>query len=112
MITAALEQGQAENVIIIDLAGKTIIADHMVIATGQPQRHLRALAENLIRKIKEAGFGTPGVEGRVQCDWVLLDAGDVIVQLFRPEIRSFYNLEKMWSAPPPKKTGRGAVLHA
>ena len=111
MITAALEQGQAENVIIIDLAGKTTIADHMVIATGQPQRHVGALAENLIRKIKEAGFGTPGVEGRAQCDWVLLDAGDVIVQLFRPEIRSFYNLEKMWSSPP-KETGRGAALHA
>ena len=73
----------------------------MVIATGRSHRQVGALAENLIRKIKAAKFGTPGVEGRAQGDWVLLDAGDVIVHLFRPEVRAFYNLEKMWTAALP-----------
>ncbi len=73
----------------------------MVIATGRSHRQVGALAENLIRKIKTAKFGTPGVEGRAQGDWVLLDAGDVIVHLFRPEIRAFYNLEKMWAVDLP-----------
>ncbi len=111
-ITGELEAGQAEDVIVIDLAGRTTIADYMVIATGRPQRHVNALAENLIRKIKQAGFGTPGVEGRVQRDWVLLDAGDVIVHLFRPEIRAFYNLEKLWSAMLAKEADESAALHA
>ncbi len=99
-INATLEEGKAEDVIVIDLAGKTTMADYMVIATGSSQRQINALADNLIRNIKHAGFGTPGVEGRVQSDWVLLDAGDVIVHLFRPEIRTLYNLEKMWMAAP------------
>ena len=97
-INATLEEGKAEDVIIIDLAGKTTMADYMVIATGPSQRQINALADNLTRTIKRGGFGTPGVEGRVQGDWVLLDAGDVIVHLFRPQIRRFYNLEKMWMA--------------
>ncbi len=97
-INATLEEGKAEDVIVIDLAGKTTMADYMIIATGTSKRQINALAGNLIRNIKRAGFGTPGVEGRVQGDWVLLDAGDVIVHLFRPQIRTFYNLEKMWMA--------------
>ena len=97
-INATLEEGKAEDVIVIDLAGKTTMADYMIIATGTSKRQINALAGNLIRNIKRAGFGTPGVEGRVQSDWVLLDAGDVIVHLFRPQIRTFYNLEKMWMA--------------
>ncbi len=97
-INATLEEGKAEDVIVIDLAGKTTMADYMIIATGTSKRQINALAGNLIRNIKRAGFGTPGVEGRVQSDWVLLDAGDVIVHLFRPHIRTFYNLEKMWMA--------------
>ncbi len=92
---------------MIDLAGKTTIADYMVVATGNPRRHVTALAENLVRKIKAAGFGAPGVEGRARSEWILIDAGDVIVHVFRPEVRSFYNLEKMWSAPAPKRK-RGA----
>ena len=99
-INATLEEGKAEDVVVIDLAGKTTMADYMVIATGLSQRQINALADNLIRNIKHAGFGSPGVEGRVQSDWVLLDAGDVIVHLFRPEIRTLYNLEKMWMAAP------------
>ncbi len=97
---------------MIDLAGMTTIADYMVIATGNPRRHVNALAENLVRKIKSAGFGPPGVEGRAQSEWILIDAGDVIVHVFRPDVRAFYNLEKMWSRPPPKGARRGNALHA
>ena len=111
MINARLGDGQAEDVIVIDLAGKTTIADYMVIATGRSQRQISALTDNLIQNIKQAGFGTPGVEGRVQCDWVLLDAGDVIVHLFRPEVRATYNLEKMWAVALPDAEN-GAVLRA
>ena len=106
MVNAILEEGKAEDAVVIDLAGKTTIADYMVIASGRSQRQINALADNLIENIKHAGFGTPGVEGRVQCDWVLLDAGDVIVHLFRPEVRANYNLEKMWGmALPEAETG-------
>ena len=90
-----------EDVIVVALEGKSTIADYMVIATGRSHRQVGALAENLIRKIKTAKFGTPGVEGRPRGDWVLLDAGDVIVHLFRPEVRAFYNLEKMWAVELP-----------
>ncbi len=110
-VNTVLEDGQAGDIAVIELAGKTTIADYMVVATGNPRRHLNALADNLIRKLKEDGYGTPGVEGRVNCDWVLVDAGDVIVHLFRPDIRAFYNLEKMWSAPPSKEK-RGDAMTA
>ena len=101
LVESTLEDGKAEDVIVIALEGKSTIADHMVIATGRSQRQVGALAENLIRKIKAAKFGTPGIEGRTLGDWVLLDAGDVIVHLFRPEVRAFYNLEKMWAVDLP-----------
>ena len=101
LVEATLEDGKAEDVIVVALEGKSTIADYMVIATGRSHRQVGALAENLIRKIKAARFGTPGVEGRTQGDWVLLDAGDVIVHLFRPEVRAFYNLEKMWAVELP-----------
>ena len=81
----------------IDLAGKTAFADSMVIATGRSQRHVGALADHLLRQLKEAGIGRCKVEGMPNCDWVLIDAGDVIVHIFRPEVRDFYKLEKMWS---------------
>ena len=110
-VNAVLEDGQAGDIAVIDLAGKTTIADYMVVATGNPRRHVNALADNLIRKLKEAGYGTPGIEGRVHCDWVLVDAGDVIIHLFRPNVRAFYNLEKMWSVPPSKEKQSDA-LHA
>lgn len=82
----------------IDLAGKTDIADHMLIASGRSARHVSAIADHLVEKLKDAGHGRPRVEGAAAADWVLVDAGDVIVHLFRPEVRDFYNLEKMWTA--------------
>lgn len=95
----SLDNDKAEDVVVIDLAGKTEIADYMVVATGQSSRQVGAMATHLNQKIKELGIKDVHVEGESQCDWVLLDAGDVIVHLFRPEVRDFYGLEKMWSVP-------------
>ena len=100
LINATLEDGKAEDVIVMDVADKTTIADFMVIASGRSQRQIAALTEKIIVKLKHTGFGTPGVEGRARADWVLIDAGDVIVHLFRPEIRAFYSLEKLWAVAP------------
>jgi ribosome-associated protein len=96
-----LDAAKAEDVAVIDLRGKTSIGDQMVIASGRSQRHVGAVADNLIKKLKDEGFGRARVEGIPQCDWVLIDTGDVIVHIFRPEVREFYNLEKMWSADRP-----------
>lgn len=109
LVVAILDDGKAQDVFVIDLAGKSSMADYMVVATGGSARHINALAEMLIRGLKTAKFGTPGVEGKTQGDWVLLDAGDVILHLFRPEVRAFYNLEKMWEAALPDD-GQIAVL--
>ena len=100
LVESSLGDDKAQDVVVIDLAGKTTIADAMVIATGTSQRHVGAIAENLWERLKRAGLGAISVEGGRNCDWVLLDAGDVIVHVFRPEIRAFYNLEKLWSMPP------------
>ncbi|NQV21958.1 MAG: ribosome silencing factor [Rhodospirillales bacterium] len=81
----------------IDLHGKTLFADNMVIATGRSARHIGSIASHLVEKVKKAGGGPCHVEGLAQGDWVLVDVGDVVVHLFRPEVREFYNLEKMWS---------------
>jgi ribosome-associated protein len=83
------------------LKGKTSIGDHMVVASGRSQRHVGAMADQLVGKLKDAGYGRVRVEGLPHADWVLIDAGDVIVHIFRPEVREFYNLEKMWSADRP-----------
>lgn len=106
-ILTALDDLKAEEVVVIDLAGKTSIADHMIVATGRSTTQVGALADRAIKALKEAGAGTPSVEGLPACDWVLIDAGDVIVHLFRPEVRAFYNLEKMWGVDRPgeKRTG-------
>ncbi len=115
LLNDTLEDGKAEDVIVIDLVGKTDIADFMIIATGRSQRQISALAKNLIQNIKDADLGPPGVEGLPQCDWVLLDVGDVIVHLFRPEVRAFYNLEKMWTVALPdggSEVEEGAVRQA
>jgi ribosome-associated protein len=85
-------------VVVIDLAGKSTIADYMVVATGRSNRQVTALAENLLQAIKGQGLIGITPEGVRQGDWVLIDAGDVIIHLFRPEVRDFYNLEKMWGA--------------
>ncbi len=100
-VVKSLDDSKAEDIVQIDLAGKTSIADYMVIATGRSSVHAAAIANHLIMALKGAGFDTPRVEGVPQCDWVLVDAGDVIVHVFRPEVRQFYNLEKMWSGDRP-----------
>ncbi len=99
----SLDDDKAEDIVVIDLAGKSSIADYMVIASGRSQRQVGAMAEHLVERLKQAGMrpGTP--EGLRQCDWVLIDAGDVIAHLFRPEVRAFYNLEKMWRLELPAR---------
>ncbi|MGJ3264157.1 MAG: ribosome silencing factor [Salinarimonas sp.] len=96
-----LDDMKAEEVVEIDLVGKTSVADTMLVATGRSDRHVNAIADRIIQTLKDNGHGTPRVEGMPACDWVLIDAGDVIVHVFRPEVRSFYNLEKMWGADRP-----------
>lgn len=104
LILASLEDDQAVETVSIPLAGKSSIADHMVIASGRSTRQVASMATKLAERIK-AETGRPArIEGLPTADWVLIDAGDVIVHLFRPEVRSFYNLERMWSfgdAPAP-----------
>ncbi len=97
-ILETLEADKAEDITVINLKGRTTIADHMVIATGRSARQVGAMAEHLAAKMRAAGLH-PSTEGMAQCDWVLIDGHDIIVHLFRPEIREFYNLEKMWSGP-------------
>ena len=96
-ILASLDDDKAENVITIDLEGRSALCDAAVIASGRSSRHVSAMAEHLARRLKEGGYGTRPVNGQAQGDWVLVDAGDVIVHLFRPEVRDYYDLEGMWS---------------
>ena len=96
LIMHQLDEDQAQEVVSIPLAGISSIADHMVIASGRSSRHVAAMAEKISSRIKQEGMGYPRLEGLPTADWVLIDAGDVIVHLFRPEVRSFYNLERMW----------------
>jgi ribosome-associated protein len=102
IILDSLDDSKAEEIVSIDIAGKSALADFMIIATGRSQRHVGAIADHIARDIAEAGGRVASVEGMPHCDWVLIDAGDVIVHVFRPEVRSFYNLEKMWSSDGPK----------
>jgi ribosome-associated protein len=97
-ILAWLDDAKAEDIVTIDLKDKSSISTYMVIATGGSDRHVGAIADQIQRKLKEDGFGRVRAEGMPQCDWVLIDTGDIIVHIFRPEVREFYNLEKMWSA--------------
>jgi ribosome-associated protein len=101
LILDTLDDNKAEETVVIDLRGKSALADEMVIASGRSNRHVGAIADKLVEEIKAGGHGKVVVEGLPHCDWVLIDAGDVIVHLFRPEVRAFYNLEKMWSAGRP-----------
>ena len=101
VVLDTLDNAKAEDVVCIDLTGKTSIGDQMVVASGRSQRHVGAMADQLVRKLKDAGFGRARAEGLPHADWVLIDAGDIIVHIFRPEVREFYNLEKMWSADRP-----------
>jgi ribosome-associated protein len=101
LITDTLEDAKAEEVVSISLKDKTSIADFMIVASGRSQRHVGAVADRVVDKLKENGFRDTRVEGMPLCDWVLIDAGDVIVHIFRPEARAFYNIEKMWGSDKP-----------
>lgn len=96
VVLKSLEDAKAEQTVAIDITGKSSLSDHMVVTSGRSHRHVGAVADQLTKALREAGFGKPRVEGLPHCDWVLVDAGDVIVHIFRPEVREFYNIEKMW----------------
>ena len=96
MILSSLEEAKAEDVLNIDIRGKSALGDAMVIASGRSSRHVASVCDRLLRDLRDAGFGKPVVEGLDHGDWVLIDEGDVIVHVFRPEVREFYNLERMW----------------
>ncbi len=96
LVQASLDDDKAEQVAVIELAGKSTIADFMVVATGRSSRQVGAMADHIREKLKGAGVKGISVEGAARADWVLIDGGDIIVHLFRPEVRAFYNLEKMW----------------
>lgn len=107
LVLDSVENAKAEEIVSIDMAGKSAIADHMVVVSGRSHRHVTAVAEHLIRDLKNAGVGQVKVEGLQNGDWVLIDTGDIIVHIFRPEIRSVYNLEKMWTVGD----GSDSTLH-
>ncbi len=107
IINGYLEDAKAEDIISIDIKGKSPMGDYMIIASGRSQRHVGAIADQLVKNLKSKRLGRARVEGLPHCDWVLIDTGDIIVHVFRPEVREFYNLEKIWSADRPSD-----VLHA
>ena len=102
-----LDDAKAEEIVSIPLEGKSSLGDYMVVATGRTDRHVGAIADELQEKIKASGENRVRVEGKPACDWVLIDTGDIIIHVFRPEVRDFYNIEKMWKAelPPDASTG-------
>ena len=102
MVLDCLEDMKAENTVEIDLTGKTSIADTMIVTSGRSHRHVGAIADRITQALKDKGFGNARVEGLPACDWVLIDSGDVLIHIFRPEVRGFYNLEKMWGADRPQ----------
>ncbi len=101
LVEETLLDDKAEELVSIDLAGKTSFADYMIIANGRSSRQVGAMADHLKTRIKEEGYGSVRVEGQTNGDWILVDAGDVIIHLFRPEVRDFYNLEKIWAPDIP-----------
>ena len=109
LVLETLDEAKALDVTSIDLEGKSSIADYMIVSSGTSNRHVGAIADQLVKKLKkETEFGAR-VEGLPHCDWVLIDGGDIIVHIFRPEVREFYNLEKMWSADRPDDHERIAI---
>ncbi|HEY0051877.1 MAG TPA: ribosome silencing factor [Caulobacteraceae bacterium] len=108
LVLARLEDDKAQDVVVIDLKGKSSVADTMIVASGRSHRHVGAIADHLLRALKEAGHGRAKVEGLPACDWVLIDAGDLIVHLFRPEVRTFYNIEKIWAVDAGHHAGASA----
>lgn len=103
LVLEILEDAKAEDIVTIDLEGKSSLGDYMVIASGRSNRHVSSVADKLIKKLKESGYGRATVEGLTNADWVLIDASDVIIHVFRPEVREFYNLEKIWMVDNPGK---------
>ncbi len=110
MVQQSLEKDKAEDIVRISLAGKSSIADYMIVASGRSVRQVGAIAEHLIEALKASGIKPVPVEGLGQLDWVLIDAGDVIIHLFRPEVRAFYNLEKMWAAPAGDRNASAELI--
>ncbi len=99
LVTASLDDDKAQDVVVLDLSGKTDFADFMVIATGTSQRHVGSMAQHLREKLKSTGQGPVPIEGLEQGDWVLVDGGDIVVHVFRADVRKFYDLEKIWGDP-------------
>jgi len=100
LILSRLEDMKAEETVTIDLRGKSAFSDYMVVTTGRANRHVGAIAENVLKCLKDNGIKNIHIEGMPNCDWVLIDSGDVIVHVFRPEVREFYNLERLWIQGP------------
>lgn len=98
-VLASLDDSKAEDIVSLDIAGKSALADFMVVVSGRSNRHVSAICEHLLKDYKDAGFGTARVEGLETGDWVLIDTGDIIVHVFRPEVREFYGIERMWAVP-------------
>jgi ribosome-associated protein len=98
VVLQSLDDAKAEQTVAIDIVGKSSLADHMVVTSGRSNRHVAAVADQVMKAMRDNGFGKPRVEGLPHADWVLVDGGDVIVHIFRPEVREFYNIEKMWQA--------------
>jgi ribosome-associated protein len=103
LVLARIDDMKAEDTITIDLTGKSSLADAIVVTSGRSNRQVGAIADRLVEDLGKAGVRGIRVEGMPHCDWVLIDAGDVIVHVFRPEVRAFYNLEKMWAAGPAQR---------
>ena len=99
VVLKSLEDAKAEETVAIDIIGKSSLADHMVVTSGRSNRHVSAVADQVVKALRDNGFSKPRIEGLPHADWVLVDGGDVIVHIFRPEVREFYNIEKMWQAP-------------
>jgi ribosome-associated protein len=107
IILEGLEDAKAEDIVSIDLSGRTTLADRMIIASGRSSVHVGAIADRVVKACRDAGYPSPKAEGMPLCDWVLLDAQNAIVHIFRPDVRRFYNLEKMWSADRPGEAAKG-----
>ena len=107
-VLVSLEDSKAEDIVTINIVGKSALGDYMVVVSGRSNRHVMAISDHLISDLKDEGLGTARVEGQETGDWVLIDTGDIIVHVFRPEIRAFYNIEKMWATPDIEE---GTLLH-